>query len=72
MTKTFHDYAVERVNGSAALRPYADVILYDWPEADEHWRWVNAATEQALIDWAETIRAGERDQAADLAGDRLS
>lgn len=53
---TFYTCAVERVNGSDALRPYADVILYDWPEGDEHWRWVNAATEAALIDWAEAVR----------------
>lgn len=59
MPKTFYDYALERVNGSDALRPYAAIIL-GRPQGDNsHWRWVNAATEEALVDWARGVERGK-------------
>ena len=47
--------AQERVENSDALRPYQDVIMYDWPEGDEHWEWVVTATITEIVDWAATV-----------------
>lgn len=46
------------------LEPYRDIILYDWTEGEEHWRWVVTAPVSEVIDWAEVVRRGEEEQAA--------
>jgi len=55
--KTLRDRAHERVENSDALRPYQDVIMYDWPEGGEHWEWVVKATIAEIVDWAATVKA---------------
>ena len=54
---TPYDRAAARVDASPALCPHRDVILADWPQGDEHWRWVATATEREILDWVE---AGKR------------
>ena len=52
---TEYGKAEKRVNETPALEPYRDVILYDWPEGDEHWEWVQTATTRDILLWAEPI-----------------
>jgi len=47
--------AQERVENSDALRPYQDVIMYDWPEGEGHWEWVVRAPITEIVDWAATV-----------------
>ena len=42
-----------RVEYMENLAPHADFILADWPEGDDHWRWVVTAPEQEILDWVE-------------------
>ena len=46
-----------RVQDTPELAAHADFILADWPEGDEHWRWVASAPAVEIVDWAE---AGSR------------
>ncbi len=55
--------AQNRVDGSAKLTTHAPVIFYDWPEGQEHWKWVATATITEIVNWAEGIEQAERDQA---------
>jgi len=57
---TEYGKAERRVNETPALGPYRDVILYDWPEGDEHWQWVQTAPVAEIVDWAETIESQEK------------
>lgn len=45
--------AQERVLASPRLRPYAEVLLADWAEAETHWQWVLTASEDAIVAWAQ-------------------
>ena len=51
------DLAQNRVDRTPELRAYEDVIMYDWPEGDEHWQWVAGAPVDEIVDWVETIAA---------------
>lgn len=51
---TLRDRAEQRVNNSPKLMPYHDTIMYDWPEGNEHWRWVLTAHVEEISDWAKT------------------
>jgi len=53
-----YDQAKRRVDRSAALRDYADIILHDWPEED-HLAWVASAPEAEILDWAHQIRVDD-------------
>lgn len=60
--KPLYDQARERVENSLALVEYADIILYDWPEGDEHWQWVIDTEEGEILSWAQhLVRSGARD-----------
>lgn len=50
--KDLFDRAEARVDRSPALRQYKDFILADWPEGDEHLRWVCRAPVKEIIEWA--------------------
>lgn len=50
---TLYDRAAARVDASPALAPHRDFILADWPEGDDHWRWVATATERDILSWVE-------------------
>ena len=52
---TLRDRAERRVNNSPRLNPHRDTILHDWPEGNEHWRWVLKARIAEIVDWAETV-----------------
>jgi hypothetical protein len=51
----------ERIERSALLKPYADIILGVWPEQDIDWRWVATAPEGEIIQWAEDVSDSRRD-----------
>lgn len=53
---SLREQAEARVDGSAALSAHKDFIMADWPEGVEHWKWVLAASEAEIVDWAQ---AGE-------------
>lgn len=42
-----------RVDHSDILAPHSDFILADWPEGNEHWRWVLEASEEEILNWVE-------------------
>lgn len=48
--------AYQRVHRSPRLRKYADIILSDWPEGDEAWRWVIRARVGEIEAWAKQIK----------------
>jgi hypothetical protein len=48
--------AKEKVMASKILRKFAQFILADWAEGDEHWRWVIDADENEIVDWAEATK----------------
>lgn len=52
-TFTLFEQAQIKVKYSESLSKYADKILADWPEGDEHWRWVLDASDEEIIEWAE-------------------
>jgi len=53
---TLRDRAEQRVTNSPRLIEYHDTIMYDWPEGNEHWRWVLTAHISEIVDWAETVK----------------
>lgn len=48
--------AEQRVNASPKLSQYRAVIMADWPEGKEHWRWVLKAPVSEIVEWAEGIK----------------
>jgi hypothetical protein len=48
--------AWRRVQKSPRLRKYEDIILQDWPEGDDHLRWVIRGRVGEIVAWAEQIR----------------
>lgn len=55
LTQELYRKAAARVDMFAELARYRDVILYDWPEGDEHWRWVATAPLEEIVRWAEAV-----------------
>ena len=56
--------AEERVQCSAALRPYADILLEAARGNEADWQWVATAPEAEILQWAEDLRDSERDAIA--------
>lgn len=52
---SLRDRAEQRVSDSPKLRPHRDIIMHDWPEGNEHWRWILTARIGEIVDWAETV-----------------
>lgn len=46
----------ERVENSRQLKPYADIIFADWPNWDEHMKWVAVAPIRKIISWAKATQ----------------
>lgn len=62
----YAERAENRVIASRPLSPYHDLLIgRDWPNHDEHWKWVATASIEDLIAWAKNIRADEEDAAED-------
>jgi len=57
--KTPYERAEARINRTPSLEPYRATFLYDWPEGDEHYRWVATAPVAELLDWAQTVEQPE-------------
>jgi hypothetical protein len=52
---TLRQQAEKRVDASQKLLPHKSIIMHDWPEGDEHWRWVKTAPISEIVSWAETV-----------------
>jgi hypothetical protein len=52
---TLYDQAEQRVTNSDQLMPYYAVIMYDWPEGDEHWQWVIDSPDDVILDWVQSV-----------------
>ena len=55
MTTAF-DTARERVRNTPELAPHEAFILADWPEGDDHWRWVIDAPVEEIASWSRKWR----------------
>ena len=53
--------AQDRVQNTVRLSPYYSIIFYDWPEGDEHLKWVATAPCGEIVEWAEQIRKAEQE-----------
>lgn len=55
--KRWHNYrlAEQRVLRSPTLREYSSIILADWGEGYEHWKWVCTAPIREIEEWARHI-----------------
>ncbi len=60
---TPEEKARKRVAADRLLRTYGPIIFADWPNVDDHYKWIAGASTQAIIAWAEEIAAGEQAQA---------
>ncbi len=58
-TTSSYDRAETRINETPELDQYRETCLYDWNEGDEHYTWIATAPVTEIIDWAQTIEAGE-------------
>lgn len=54
---TLYQRAERRVDNSPTLASHKEFILADWPEGDEHLRWVLTAKIQQILDW---VKASSR------------
>lgn len=48
--------AERRVDASPSLSQHKKFIMADWPEGNEHWRWVINAPIREILDWCETTK----------------
>jgi len=48
--------ATRRVDSHPELEEYRDVIFYDWPEGDEHQKWIATAPSGDIVRWAQSIK----------------
>lgn len=55
---SLYDQANQRVQDTPELASHYNVIMADWPEGDEHYRWVCTAPIAEIVDWAERTAAG--------------
>lgn len=51
-TQRLYREAKSRVHGDDRLAPFAETILADFPEGDEHWQWVIDADADEILGWA--------------------
>jgi hypothetical protein len=51
-THRLYREACLRVDADEQLAPYADTILADFPEGDDHWQWVIDAPTDEIVAWA--------------------
>lgn len=45
-----------RVNASPRLRPYEEIIFYDWADWEAHMLWIVEEGVENIIAWAEHIK----------------
>lgn len=46
-----YEAARSRVANDEQLAPFAEFILADWPEGEDHWEWVATAPIAEIIEW---------------------
>jgi hypothetical protein len=51
--ESLYDRAAARVDNDPRLSPHREFILADWPEGDEHWAWVIAASTEEILSWVD-------------------
>lgn len=47
-----YDKANKRFDNTPELATYVGILMYDWPNFEEHLKWVTEAPTQELIEWA--------------------
>lgn len=52
---TTEEQARQRVSEIPELDEISETIFYDWPNWDEHMRWIATAPVAEIVDWAETV-----------------
>ena len=61
-TQELYEQARERVRNTPELAPHEDFIFADWPEGDDHLRWVIDAPVEEIDSWVDAcIPYGEDD-----------
>jgi len=55
MKMNWYDKAQARVNTHPELKAYEGIIMYDWPEGDEHWEWIATAPSGKIVVWAQAV-----------------
>lgn len=59
----YAELAENRVIASPELSPFHDLLIeHDWPDQEDHWRWVATTPITDLVAWAEDIRRDEADE----------
>lgn len=48
---TWFEKAEGRSDNNPTLRPFKSLLLYDWIEGEEHYRWVANASIEEISDW---------------------
>lgn len=56
-SKDWYKEAERRVWVTPELKAHETTIFYDWPEGDEHWKWIATAPVKEIVNWAETVEA---------------
>ena len=56
METNWCERAENRVNRSPELSKYRDIIFYDWPEGENHLKWITTAKVSEIVDWADRIK----------------
>lgn len=55
----YEQAARERVRNSSRLAEHEETLFYDWPNWDEHLRWVATADEKEILDWIRTVEQAD-------------
>lgn len=50
-----YDEMVTRIDNTPELEPYREVLVYDWPNEQEHIDWVCTAPVAEIVAWAREI-----------------
>lgn len=62
-TINWYERAETRARHSPTLKAHIDIILYDWNESDEHYRWCATAPVSEVAAWAKAIAYDEAEAA---------
>jgi len=58
-TQDSEEQARRRVETTPELKAHEDTILYDWPNRNEHMRWVATAPVEEIVDWAKSVEQAQ-------------
>ena len=61
MKNTTEEQARQRIENTPELAAHAAIILYEWPNWNEHMAWIATAPVAEIVEWAESVEADEAD-----------